>query len=101
MGISRWLLNDWFTAHELDVMDARHERDLSRHALGEQKQDRELAALRADLGKLAVLTKALATLCIEKNVLTAAELKAKVFEVDRSDGLVDGALDLRKAGLDT
>ena len=99
MGISRWLFNDWFTAHELDAMDSRHFASVYRHQRGQEKQDDELAVLRADVGKLALLTKSLATLCVEKNVLTRDELKAKLFEIDLSDGVRDGALDLRKTDL--
>jgi hypothetical protein len=52
MGLSRWLFNDWFTAVELDRIDARHFRELSRYERDGQRQDRQIVELREDVGKL-------------------------------------------------
>lgn len=96
MGLSRWLFNDWFTAHELDKLDERLE---SRDRLAEELDD-ELAALRADVERLALLTKSLAELCLERGVLTRDQLRERMFELDLSDGRQDGRLDLRSKPLD-
>lgn len=97
MGIARWLFNDWFTAHELENLDQRLAARERQEARGRERYDE----LRADVERLALLTKALAELCLERGVLTRDQLRERMFELDLSDGAQDGRLDLRRNPLDT
>jgi len=81
MGLARWMLNDWFTAHELDQLDSK----LESQARRDQRQDQRIDESRADLERTSLLVKALADLCIERGVLTREQLHDKLlaFEVTR------------------
>ncbi|HTF87646.1 MAG TPA: hypothetical protein VK843_04495 [Planctomycetota bacterium] len=50
-------------------------------------------ALEDDLGRVALLARALAEVCIKKGLLTPAELGQMMTEVDMADGASDGKLD--------
>jgi hypothetical protein len=52
----------------------------------------EVAALRRDLEELALYTRALSSLLVEKGVLTQDELVGRLEKLDGEDGLVDGRL---------
>jgi hypothetical protein len=99
MGISRWLFDDWFTTQELERIDSRHFATVFRQQRERQELDLEVASLRADVGKLALLTKSLATLCVDKGVLSRDDLRRRLLEIDLSDGVQDGQLDLRRSDL--
>jgi len=51
--------------------------------------------LEHDLGRVALLARALAEVCLQKGLLTKAELGAMLLEVDIADGVGDGSLDPR------
>jgi hypothetical protein len=55
----------------------------------------DAARLERALGELALATKTLQRMLVEKGVCTAGEFQAKVDEVDMEDGRRDGQLPLR------
>jgi hypothetical protein len=92
MGISRWLFNDWFTAAELDHVDARFDEAVHRNDARHGRNEDVLRELRGDVGRLALLTRALVELCVERGVLTRQQLKQKMLEIDLLDGRRDGRI---------
>lgn len=61
-----------------------------------QKSAKErIAALEDDLGRVALLARALADLCLEKGVLTREELVRQLCETDLADGKQDQRLQAR------
>lgn len=52
----------------------------------------EASALRQDVDELALFTRALSTLLVDKGVITHDELLERVVEVDREDGAEDGRM---------
>lgn len=51
-----------------------------------------IQSLEDDLGRVALLARALAEVCMRKGLLTEAELHAIIDEVDLADGVSDGKL---------
>ena len=51
--------------------------------------------LEEDLGRVALLTRAIMDACLAKGVLTQVELAQTLRKLDASDGTEDGRLDLR------
>ena len=51
--------------------------------------------LESDLGRVAVLTRALIDACLKKGVVSQVELAALLKKADASDGVEDGRADLR------
>jgi hypothetical protein len=82
----RYLLNDWWTAVELDRIDSRL---LVRGASQRRKQ----GDLARDTARVALVTRALAELMIAKGLITKAELLAQIVRTDLEDGAADGELD--------
>lgn len=78
MGLARWVFNDWFTAHELDNLDAKLQGQQQR----DQQQDALIRELRADLERMSLLAKSLADLCIERGVLTREQLHDRMLAHD-------------------
>lgn len=77
---------------ELDRrLDAVHKARL-RSAKTSVERARELEY---DLGRVALLARALAEVCLKKGLLSQAELGAMLLEVDIADGAGDGSLDPR------
>ena len=100
MSFSRYFLNGIFTGHELDRIDERLEQDQRAREEEQQEISEEIGQLRADFERLALLTRSLAELCLEKGVLSKDELKTRMLELDLADGQRSGRLDPRKTGLD-
>ena len=100
MSFSRYFLNGIFTGHELDRIDERLEQDQRAREEEQQEISEEIGQLRADFERLALLTRSLAELCLEKGVLSKDELKTRMLELDLADGQRNGRLDPRKTGLD-
>jgi hypothetical protein len=51
--------------------------------------------LESDLGRVALLTRALIDACLKKGLVTQVELAELMRKADASDGTEDGRLDLR------
>ena len=56
------------------------------------KQQDRVAELEAELARVSLLTFALADVCLAKGLLTQAELKERLGQLDLSDGATDGRL---------
>jgi|JI6StandDraft_1071083.scaffolds.fasta_scaffold156284_3 hypothetical protein len=100
MSFSRYFLNGIFTGQELDAIDERLEQEQLQREEETQGISEEIGELRADFERLALLTRSLAELCLEKGVLSKDELKQRMLELDLADGTQNGRLDPRKTGLD-
>lgn len=92
MSWTRFLLNDFFTARELN--QAEEERRAMRRSL--QRRNRTLQArvetLEDDIGRVALIARTLVEVVLQKNVLTRDELDALIEHVDGFDGKIDGRL---------
>ena len=55
---------------------------------------KRVAQLEDDLGRVALLTRALMDACLKKGVLTQIEIAEMMTNADMSDGVRDGKLDL-------
>lgn len=100
MSFSRYFLNGIFTGQELDRIDERLEQEQLLRDEEQQEISEEIGQLRADFERLALLTRSLAELCLEKGVLSKDELKTRMFELDLADGTQDGRLDPRKTDIE-
>ncbi|HTF87616.1 MAG TPA: hypothetical protein VK843_04345 [Planctomycetota bacterium] len=98
MGLTRYLFNDWFTAIELDQVEQRLDIQRQHRLLTERDVSAQAARideLERNLGRVAVLSRALAEACLQAGVLELEALKAKILEADLADGVEDGKLDPR------
>lgn len=93
MALERFFIHDFFTAIELDRIDKRIRRGHLAGARQRTSQARRIEEMECGLGRVALLARALAELCLEKGVLTPAELRARLQAVDPDDGVTDGRLD--------
>ncbi len=100
MSWIRYFRHDFFTAQEFNLLDERMRRQLRRRQDENRRRAEENADLRVDVERLALLTRSLAELCLEKGVLTKDELKTRMFELDLADGEQDGRLDPRKTNFE-
>jgi len=92
MGWERYFLHDFFTATELNELE---ERLASSHRVARERHTSARArieALEKDLGRIALVTRSLADLCISKGLLTKNELVQLMLEVDLADGVRDQRL---------
>jgi len=92
MGWERYLFHDFFTAEELNELDKRIA--FSRRIFHETRATTKarITVLEEDLGRVALLARALADLCIAKGVLSGDELARQLMEADLADGKRDGKL---------
>ena len=100
MGISRYLFNDWFTAAELDAMDRKMElHHLHRQEAVERTRalEERVGRLELDLGRVALLARALAEACVTQGVLPLEVVKQEIERCDVFDGEFDGMLATRYA----
>ncbi|NOT29833.1 MAG: hypothetical protein HOP15_05215 [Planctomycetes bacterium] len=92
MGIGRFFLHDFFTAAELNLLEdqltRRNAQDSKRHKSAKARVE----ALESDLERVALLTRALADLCLSKGLLTRDELIGQIQEADLADGKRDERL---------
>lgn len=96
MDWTRYLFHDFWTARELDRIDGQMRRKIFadnrlRVALRERVKE-----LEEDLARVALLTKALADVCVAKGLLTRDEIAAMIAKADLADGVADGKLDPKK-----
>jgi hypothetical protein len=64
-------------------------------AKSSQSLETRVKQLEEDLGRVALLTRALMDACVGKGVLSQVELAQTMRKLDASDGTEDGRLDLR------
>ncbi|MCE9594415.1 MAG: hypothetical protein K8S98_09485 [Planctomycetes bacterium] len=84
----RSMLYGW-TYHELQRIDEQ----LSRLGSFGRARGRRLSDAERDLGRVALVTRALGDLMIAKGLLTKEELLAAIERTDLEDGVADGAID--------
>ena len=92
MGLERYFLHDFFTAHELNELERR-----TRSERAFQHRQRLSALKRAEaaedeLARVALLARSLAELCLAKGLITAEELRQRMLTVDAVDGKRDARL---------
>ena len=93
MSWTRYLLHDFFTAHELNRIDERFRRSRTASASTRAGMYDRIDELEDDLGRATLIVHALAEACVRKGLLTREEIAAMVNEVDLRDGKSDGKLD--------
>lgn len=74
-------------------LDAKLGRLQPKGRSGSLSTQQRLEELESGLGRVALLARALAELCLEKRVLTLAELERVLEQVDLADGVRDGRLE--------
>lgn len=101
MGWARTLLLGDI-GNRLDIADAegeinRIERQQLRAESALNAKEREIAALKDELGRQKLATQALTRFLIEKGVIEAAELADFISQVDAEDGVIDGKMSINPA----
>ena len=94
MSWTRYLLHDFWTAAELNRMD--HRASQMRRIASASRADlrQRIDELEDDLGRVALLTHALAEACVQSGVLRREQISAMAEKLDLADGVADGRLDL-------
>ncbi len=96
MGWTRYLLHDFWTARELDRIDQEMYARRRTEQRGRIELRQRVEELEDDLGRVALLARALAEACLQKGLLTRNEIAAMATKVDTADGVQDGKLDPRR-----
>jgi len=75
-----------------DLAQERRKQRQATHRVGRELRDvaEQAARLERDLERMSLLAAALAHVCIEHGLLSAAQLRAKMDALDVEDGLADG-----------
>lgn len=99
MSWTRYLLHDFWTAREFERLDVerRHRRQASRRAARRRVEqaralEARVAELEENLAEATLLLRTLSDLCVQKGVVTAAEMAAHAEHLDALDGMIDGRL---------
>lgn len=87
MGILEWL-----AIHGLEETNERLRTAYTEQMRLRAKQSDRIRELEAELGRVSLLTFALADLCLETGLVTLDELKARLVKLDLSEGVADGKL---------
>ena len=93
MSWTRYLCHDFFTAQELNRMEDRVRRMRSSSARSDTNLRNRIDELEDDLGRLSLLTHALAEACVRKGIFNREEISSIADELDLLDGRADGRLD--------
>ena len=96
MGWMRYLVHDFWTASELDRIDREMYARRRTEQRGRIELRQRVEELEDDLGRVALLARALAEACLQKGILTRNEVAAMASKVDLADGVQDGQLDPRR-----
>ena len=95
MDLMSFLFKDWRT-RELERIDGQMRRKIfTDNRLRIAMRDR-VKELEEDLGRVALLTRALVDVCLAKGLLTRDEIAAMIAKADLADGTADGKLDPKK-----
>jgi len=92
MGFERYLLQDFFTAQEFNRLEETLALQRARDRHEHRTDEARVAALEADLGRVALLARALAELCLAKGLVSREELVQLLVTADLADGTQDGKL---------
>jgi hypothetical protein len=96
MSWTRYLFHDFFTASELNRMDARFRRLRQARTVDVQSRGNMLDRideLEDDLGRLTLFAQTLAEACVRNGLLTREQISTIAQELDLADGKQDGKLD--------
>jgi hypothetical protein len=93
MGWERYFWPSWFNAADVNALEEKlaHQRRLFRERLHAESTRAE--ELEAGLGRVALLARSLAELCLKKGVITPDELRAQVIATGLEDASGDRRLD--------
>jgi hypothetical protein len=92
MDLSGFLFPGW-TPSQRTELNLRASRIATAMNFTRNRMKARIEQLEGDLGRVALLARALADACIRKGLLTSDELAAMIAEVDVIDGVPDGRLD--------
>jgi hypothetical protein len=92
MDLSGYLFPDW-TPAQRNELNQRAARMAEAMNFTRNRLKARIERLEGDLGRVALLARALADACVRKGLFTPDELASMVREVDASDGVSDGRLD--------
>jgi hypothetical protein len=90
VGLLNWIF-DFYQHHKID--QATREMERTRAEMASVRNDRgaiDAARLERALGELALATKTMQRMLVEKGVCSLAEFQRKLELVDREDGQADG-----------
>jgi hypothetical protein len=93
MGWERYLRMNWATAAEFNDLEAKLAQQRHKYVVKTVEQHARIAELEADLGRVALLARSLADVCLKKGLLSEAELHAQMLASDLEDGIGDQRLD--------
>jgi hypothetical protein len=88
-------ISKYFGQRHSELLDAKLKRFRAGSLSAKIHTEDRVAQLEDDLARTLLLVQALAETCIAKGVLTREELAAMAEQVDVSDGVADGKLDLQ------
>jgi hypothetical protein len=94
MDLSGFLFPNWTPAQRTEL-NQRASRLATAMNFTRNRMKARIEQLEGDVGRVALLAKALADVCVRKGLITHDELAAMIAEVDASDGASDGRLDLK------
>ncbi len=95
MGLEGYFLHDFFTAREFNDLEERLRRERFFERRRRDAQHRQIEETEDELGRVALLARSLAELCIAKGLITTDELRKQMLATDLEDGQGDGKLDPR------
>lgn len=91
--------NSWAMQGQIDKEAAQRRKAHLTSVRARLQLQQRVERLEDDLARMGLLTLALANLCVDKGVLTADEVKARMAEIDLADGVEDGKAGPDAAGL--
>lgn len=94
MSIFNYLFDsDWYQRSDIEALKEQNSNLTSRVEIRrstDAEQSARIAELQQDVGELALLSKTLMRLLLEKGVCTGKELEDLMREIDMEDGVADG-----------
>ena len=93
MKLQRFFQPGLYTSQEFAELERNLETRRKFDSERTRAQKERIAELEDDLGRIALVLRSLAELCIQKGVLTPAELKQRMLAADLDDGVADQRLD--------
>jgi DNA repair exonuclease SbcCD ATPase subunit len=94
MSIFNYLFdNEWSQRTDIETLKTRNKNLASRLHLRHKSQaalEARVTQLESEVGELALLSKTLMRLIVEKGTCTGQELEAMLHQVDLADGVADG-----------
>jgi hypothetical protein len=86
-------LFSFLLASDVEQLEQRLGKSLTSARKSRVSHGRRIRELESGLGRVALLARSLAELCLAKGLITAEELRAQMLATDMEDGAGDGRLD--------